>query len=312
MRRPEALPTALAIAPFAVADADSNGVSRARLRARDLNRPFRGVRVPISLLSNATDEQKFARLCDAFQTKLPKRWFFSHATAARIMGIPVPLRLELMEVHVSSLVPHERPRGIRVKGHSAPRATIIHFNGRPVREPSELWCELASVLTLDELIQAGDRLLSENPFRLATVEQLTDAVRRHGRRPGAKKLRDALPQLRENVWSPKETTVRLTITRAGMPEPENNKPIYDRNGKLVAIGDLVLEEFMTLVEYEGERWHSDARAIIDIDRFNALSALKWTIVRIRKHHQDAEIERLVGRALRANGWNPDPPGTRRH
>jgi hypothetical protein len=308
MRHAAALPAELAGAPFAVADAERNGVSRGRLRARDLNRPFRGVRVPLALLAESTDEQKFTRLCDAFQTKLPERWFFSSVTAARIMGIPVPRRFESMEVHVSSLTPHERPRGKRVRGHSAPGATIVQFNGRPVREPAQLWCELAAVLEVDELIQAGDRLLSDKPFRLTTLTQLEAAVRRHGRRPGARKLREALPQLRENVWSPKETTVRLTMLRAGMPEPENNKPIYDERGRLVAIGDLVLEEFMTVVEYEGERWHADERATIDIDRFNALSALKWTIVRVRKHHSRAEVERLVGRALRANGWNPDGRG----
>ncbi|GAA4176180.1 hypothetical protein [Gryllotalpicola koreensis] len=307
MRHPEPFPADLTAAPFAVRDADRRNISRNRLRARDLTSPFRGVRVPLALVANAKPEKKFAALCDAYQTKLPPRWFFSGPTAARIMGIPVPHRLERMEVHVSSLVPHERPRGRWVRGHSAPGATVGTFRGRPVREPAEVWCELASVLDIDELIQAGDRLLSDKPFRLATREQLEAAVARHAGRAGAKKLREALPQLRERVWSPKETTVRLTMVRAGMPEPENNKPIYDENGKLVAIGDLVLEEFMTVVEYEGERWHADDRSIIDVDRFNALSALLWTIVRVRKHHTRADIERMVEKALRANGWTPEHP-----
>lgn len=303
-RSPSPLPAPLAAQPFSVADSDSHAVPRGRLRARDLTQPFRAVRVPASLLAATEDERKFRLLCEAFTTKMPARWFFSSATAARILGVPVPRRLEQLELHVSSLTPHERPRGRRIRGHSAPRATIRLFEGLPVRDPAELWCELASVLTVDELIQAGDRMLSENPFRLATMQQLAAAVLRHGRRAGARKLREALPQLRERVWSPKETMVRLTVIRAGMPEPENNKPIYDQHGRLVAIGDLVLEKFMTLMEYEGERWHRDARAVIDVDRFNALSALSWTIVRIRKHHSRTDIERLVERALRANGWRP--------
>lgn len=307
MRHPRPLPAELAATPFAVCDADRLELSRNRLRAQDLDAPFRSVRVPLALLADAKPEQKFATLCAAYQTKMPPRWFFSGPTAARIMGIPVPQRLERMEVHVSSLVPHERPRGKRVRGHSAPTATIGTFRGLAVRDPAGVWCELASTLTVDELIQAGDRLLSEKPFRLATREQLATAVQRHGRRAGARKLREALPQLRERVWSPKETTVRLTIVRAGMPEPENNKPIFDENGELVAIGDLVLEEYMTVVEYEGERWHADDRAVIDVDRFNALAGLKWTIVRVRKHHSRADIERLVERALRANGWEPGSP-----
>lgn len=304
MRRPSPLPANLSTAPFAVSARGAQDVSPKRVRAADLSSPFRGVRVPLHLLTHATAERKFALLCDAYQTKMPDRWFFSNVTAARILGVPVPRRLERMEVHVSSVVAHERPRGKWVKGHSAPGATIIGFQGRPVRAPAELWCELASVLSVDELIQAGDRLLSDEPVRLATAMQLAAAVKKHGRRAGARKLREALPQLRERVWSPKETTVRLAIIRAGLPEPENNKPIHDQDGRLVAIGDLVLEKYMTVIEYEGERWHTDERAIIDVDRFNDLSALKWTIVRVRKHHSRADIERMVERALRANGWSP--------
>jgi hypothetical protein len=104
------------------------------------------------------------------------------------------------------------------------------------------------------------------------------------------------------VWSPKETEVRLTMWRAGLPEAANNQEIYDGAGNLVAIGDLVLRQFMTVVEYEGERWHKDERAVIDIDRFNKLSALGWTIVRIRKHHTREDIVRMIREALIANGW----------
>jgi len=174
--------------------------------------------------------------------------------------------------------------------------------GRPVREPAELWCELATMLTLDELIQAGDRMLSDKPVRLATYEQLVAAVKRRNTRPGARKLREALSLIRPRVWSPKETEVRLTMWRAGFPEAANNEPIFDKAGNLIAIGDLVLKQFMTVVEHEGERWHRDERAVIDIDRFNKLSALGWTIVRIRKHHSREDVVRMIREALILNGW----------
>lgn len=302
MRHPNALPHPLSSAPFTVREADRAGVNRGRLRARDLTGPFRGVRVPKALTDRADDEGKFDVLCDAYQAKLGPHCFFSHATAARILGIPLPRHLEVLEMHVSTSVPHQRPRGRWVKGHSAPHATVRSMLGRPVRDPAEVWCELASVLTVDQLIQAGDRLLAERPFPLASRQQLAAAVERHGARSGAIKLRAALPQLRERVWSPKETEVRLVLLRAGLPEPENNKEIHDAKGRLIAIGDLVLERYRTVIEYEGQRWHADDRALIDVDRFNALSALGWTIVRIRKHHTRADIERLVTTALVTNGW----------
>jgi hypothetical protein len=285
-----------------VRDADLLDVPRGRLRAQDLTAPFRGVRVPVALIEHAEPPQKFVTLCTAYRSKLAPHWFFSHATAARLLGIPVPRRHEVLEVHVSSTTPHERPRGRWVRGHSAPTARFRMVCGHRVREPAELWCELASVLTLDELVQAGDRIVAERPFPLATLRELAAAVRKHGRRVGAKKLKLALPLLRENVWSPRETRVRLVMLRAGLPEAENNKPIFDRSGTLVAIGDLVLERWMTVVEYEGERWHRDPWSGIDVDRYNALSRLGWTIVKIRKHHTRADIERLIREALVANGW----------
>jgi len=304
MRRPAALPDPLTTAPFHVREADLLAVSRARLRATDLAAPFRGVRVPLSLIENASPEQRFEILCAAYRSKLPPHWFFSHVTAARLLGVPVPRRHELLEVHVSSTTPHERPRGRWVRGHSAPTARFRSISGHCVREPAELWCELASMLSFDELIQAGDRLLAERPFALATLREMASAVKKHGRRIGAKKLKLALPLLRTNVWSPKETHVRLVMLRAGLPEAENNKPIFDRSGTLIAIGDLVLERWMTVVEYEGERWHRDPWSGIDVDRYNALSRLGWTIVKIRKHHTKADIERLIREALIANGWRP--------
>ncbi|GAA4190808.1 hypothetical protein GCM10022288_20650 [Gryllotalpicola kribbensis] len=302
MRNPTPLPPALEAAPFSVHQADAHGIPRGRLRARDLTATFRAVRVPLALLREASPERKFWILCQAYRAKLPKGWFFSGATAARILGVPVPRRLEVLEVHVSAPTPKLRPRGRHVRGHCAPGAATRNFNGHEVREPAELWCELATVLTLDELIQAGDRIISDQPVRLASRERLEQVVRAHGGRRGARLLREALPQLRENVWSPKETWVRLVLLRAGLPEPARNRDIYDARGKRVAIGDLVYDEYMTLVEYEGERWHADAQSIIDVDRFNTLSRLGWTIVRIRRHHTAEDVERMVRAALVANGW----------
>jgi hypothetical protein len=259
--------------------------------------------VPVALLEGADDDTKFAILCEAYQAKMPSGWFFSFATAARILGLPLPRRLQLFEVHVSAPQRGVRPRGRHVKGHSATNAGTGRFFGRTVRDPAELWCELASVLRLDELIAVGDRLLSDHPVALTTRARVEAAVLAHGGRRGARLLREALPLLRDNVWSPRETWVRLVLLRAGLPEPARNQDIFDHRGRRVAIGDLVYAELMVLIEYEGERWHPDPWSVIDVDRYNTLSALGWTIVRIRKHHTAADVERMVRAALAARSLN---------
>lgn len=301
MRTPRRLPPDLARAPFSVERADAAAVSRDRLRASDLANPFRGVRVPRALLEGADEHARFSLLCDAYQTRMPRGWFFSGPAAARIMGVPVPARLQRPEVHVTAPTAFT-PRGRFVVGHTAQRAETTSMFGRPVRVPAEVWCELASVLDLDELVQAGDRTLSDKPVPLTTRRHLGAAVAAHGSRRGARLLATALPLLRENVWSPRETWVRLVIVRAGLPEPHRNRRIYGPDRKLIAIGDLVFPQYKTIVEYEGERWHSNPWSSIDVDRFNRLVLLGWTVIRVRKHHTAADVEQMTRAALLLNGW----------
>jgi hypothetical protein len=297
------LPGKLSSGPFTVAQARGAGLTTARLRASDLANPFAGVRLPRRLLDEADDERRFALLCDAYQAKLPRGWFFSGPTAARILGLPLPARLERFEVHITAPTAFT-PRGRHVVGHTARAAETARMFGRVVRVPAEVWCELASVLNLDELIAAGDRLLSDEPVMLATRRHLERAVAAHGRRRGVRMLREALPLLREDVWSPRETWVRLVLLRAGLPEPARNHRIHGPGGRLVAIGDLVYERFKIVIEYEGERWHHDRWSGIDVDRYNALNLLGWLVVRVRRHHTAADVERMTRAALLARGWRP--------
>ncbi|GAA4187963.1 hypothetical protein GCM10022288_13650 [Gryllotalpicola kribbensis] len=259
------------------------------------------MRVPRALLDGADADAQFSILCDCYRAKLPRGWFFSGPTAARIIGVPLPNRLERLEVHVTA--PGDfLPRGTFVVGHKAAAAETTSMFGHRVRVPAELWCELASVLTVDELITAGDRMLSEKPVMLTTRRHLERALTAYGAGRGVRKLREALPQLRENVWSPRETWVRLVILRAGLPEPERNARIYSSDGKQIAIGDLVYRRYKVVIEYEGERWHGDRWSGIDVDRYNKLVLAGWTVIRVRKHHTEADVERMTREALVLKGW----------
>ncbi|GAA4174904.1 hypothetical protein GCM10022287_19490 [Gryllotalpicola koreensis] len=241
-------------------------------------------------------------LCDAYQAKMPRQWFFSGPTAARIMGVPLPARLEKLEVHVTARGGSFAPSGRNVVGHKTRAAETTWVNRRRVRIGAEVWCELASVLSVNELIQAGDRMLSEKPFLLATRRHLIDAVAAFGAGRGVRKLREALPQLRENVWSPRETWVRLVLLRAGLPEPECNVRLFRPDGVFLAVGDLVYRRYRVVIEYEGERWHTDPWAGREIDRYNRLVLAGWTVVRVRKHHTAADVERMTLEALRLRSY----------
>ncbi|GAA4178542.1 hypothetical protein GCM10022287_28990 [Gryllotalpicola koreensis] len=190
MSRPEPLPEHLASGPFTVSEADAAPLTRGRLRSSDLAAPFKGIRLPRALLENAEPDKQLTLLCDAYQKQMPRNWFFSGPTAARIMGVPLPSRLENVEVHVTA-VGAFAPRGRYVIGHTTRSAETSWFERKRVRVPHQVFCELASVLELDELIAAGDRMLCDKPYLLATRRHLEGAVAAHDSGRGAEAARGA-------------------------------------------------------------------------------------------------------------------------
>lgn len=59
-------------------------------------------------------------------------------------------------------------------------------------------------------------------------------------RQGVQRLRDVLPRLEENSWSPMEPVMRLTWElMAGAPRPQANQPVFDLTGRLIGTPDLL-------------------------------------------------------------------------
>lgn len=92
---------------------------------------------------------------------------FSHLTAARVWGIPLPTIFSPREgVHVSVRAPTTRPRGRGVIGHQLtdPCAAAVMRFGVPVIDAATTWCHVAAVLTHDDLARV-DRALRARGWR---------------------------------------------------------------------------------------------------------------------------------------------------
>ena len=274
--------------------------------ALDLARPFHGVRV------DARWAASFGSRCEAMAARMKPEHFVSHATAARLHGLPLPVRLEReLDVHVSSFAPVRPPRVVGVVGHSAnpARVAIVEADGLRAVSPSLAWCQLSATLTLDELIVAGDRLLGR-PRPIATPLEIAEAVRAFGQSPGCRRLRAAVALIRERVESPRETLLRLALIRASLPEPEVNAPIVNSQGRKIAIGDLVYPAAKILVEYDGEQHRTDNRQYgRDVVRLNDIAAEGWLTIRVDKHMTFDEACVRTRRALLSRGglhdsWSP--------
>ena len=304
MKRAGKLPPLLRGRAFTTVEGLEAGLSRERLRRADLEHPFRGLHSTPGITS--TVESRIM----AYRLRMSPDQFFSDVTAAIIHGLPLPLGLQRAPMlHVCTDKPAARHGSPEVIGHhvNAGSITVVEVRGLRVTSPVDTWCQLASVLSLDDLIKVGDALVRrKNP--LATMQSLRAAVLRHAGHRGAKKLREAFEWVRPGVYSPKETELRLLLVRAGLPEPEVNCVITDRLGAKIATGDLVYRRYRVLVEYDGEQHRTDEDQYHwDVDRLDAIMEEGWRVIRINKSHlrsKPASVLRKVETALRAAGWRP--------
>ncbi len=253
--------------PFTREQALADGVTDAMLRGRSsYQRLFRGVYI------SATMEMTLARWLLAALLVAPRGSVVSHVTALRWYGYEVG---GLMPLHVSArsetltrqsgIVAHRR-RG-RIGSH-------VH-GGIPVTDPERTLVDVAYDVSTPELLQAIEWMVYRG---LTTVDLLAAFALEHHLR-GVRRIRHVIALVREGAESPMETRVRLMIRCAHLPEPRCNVVLRDAHGLFLARGDLVLERWKVLVEYDG--WHHERdghQRQRDIGRRERLEAAGWRVI----------------------------------
>jgi very-short-patch-repair endonuclease len=260
--------------PFNVRAARAAGWGEGRLRGPDLQRPFHGVRPAAPTDAEAAYAPRF-RPGDRF----------SHTSAGRIWGIPLPHGFD--DVHVSSADP-SRVRATGVIGHRSHRVEIVSRHGLPVSDPASTFRELASLLSISELVAAGDHLVLEprilDPLDVRpyiTLDELTRRLREPGGR-GIRRARAALDLVRVGAESPQETRLRLLARDAGLPEPVLQFELRDRRGRRIGAFDLAWPEARLIAEYDGDQHRtSTSQYERDIERFDRAAEEGWLVIRVR-------------------------------
>ena len=244
---------------FTYSEALAAGLTRWQLARGDFGHPFRGV------YTDGVDLSDLEQRCLALVPSLRADHWFSHRTAARLWGIPLPWEQAVDErLDVLAIGTHNRARRARVRAWESADQEIERDlrAGVPLVAPHEAWCQLAALprgeqLSEYRLIAAADFLLSgayhpktETWTPLCTPDQLQAAVdRRRGQR-GAKSMRAALGRARHPVGSVMETFLRLGLVDHGLPEPDLQIPIATAAGVLHA--DLGYPQARLLIEYQGD------------------------------------------------------------
>jgi hypothetical protein len=292
---------------FRTRDAAAAGVARSRLRAKDLQHPFRGV---YQHVPETADPPEIHLRMRAAASAVSDAAFFSHVTAAAAWSLPLPFRVSAdRDLDVGEIHPRRPPRVAGVRGHRVQpnhvRVVAHPGSGLRIASPSSTWAMLGAELAHPyDLVAIADAIVSERWFgrkrALARLDQL-EAAAFAGRRVGINALRTALPRVRLEVASRTETWTRLTIIDGGLPEPLVNVPVYDGDA-LIGIVDLAYPARRVAIEYEGEQHLTDpAQWAKDILRYERLIAAGWLPIRVTKDELFRHPDRLVTRVRAALG-----------
>lgn len=263
---------------FTVAEGARAGLGEGRMYGSDLSRPTHGVR--------ATHEPTTLRdLAATTALALPDDSAFSHLTAARLWGLPLPDRRagELAGQPLDVMRPTSSARIRRAGCHGRrgleARQVQLH-RGVRVTGLADTWCDLGEVLALDDLVVVGDAVVTRLQGSLA----LEAALRSRVRPRGAVVLRKALGLMRLGSDSPMETRCRLLFHRSGLPEPELNGVIsHGSGGGFLCRSDFVWRARRVIAEYQGaDHFASFERGDDDISRRLLAEDDGWKYVELTK------------------------------
>ena len=286
------LPEPLAHGPFSRAQALRYGVTDGRLRGKDLARPFHGVRSPARA-------QDLETLCRAFALRMPKDAFFNTTTAARLLSLPLPWRMEQeTSLHVAVPAPN---RGLRVRGIVGHKVQLMgddvrSWRGLPISSPDRVFCELSAVLDLPDLVAVGDHLIHWR-LPITSASSLLSAVSRYPAQRGRGRLGQAILLLSERAESPPESRLRVILAEAGVVGFVPNHPVRIR-GRRFRI-DLAFPELKVAIEYQGDYHRAPEQWRRDMSRRAILTSDGWMVIEINADDLEhaAELVALVQHAL---------------
>lgn len=270
-------------------------MGRSRMRRGDIAHPFYGV-------SGAElDLETLLGRCAAYEPLLLDGQLFSHVTALALHGAPLPPWLESEPLHLSVLFPRTPPRGAGVHGHSLRRLSGTIHLGFPVADAAHAWCQAAAILGREDLVAAGDALITGPRIAgvrgagVTTRERLAEVASMLRGSPGSGKVAWALPRVRSGVDSRPETLLRLLCVRARLPEPLVDHAITVAAG-LVLHADLAYADARIVLDYEGDAHRVDrATWLRDLQRRELFEDAGWRVVRVTSADLFGDPDAFVAR-----------------
>lgn len=176
--------------------------------------------------------------------------------------------------------------------------------GLPVVNVARTVWEVATGATLEAAVCTADSALRRYPEiegDLGTIAGTFD------RRPGSRRARAAVRLADGRAESPGESLSRVLFHLRGIPKPELQHKIYDRDGVLVAVTDFYWEDFCHVGEFDGKEKYSKylrpgespADAVFrekrreDVVRGRQLGMTRWAWLDVMANHAPDLLRRLT-------------------
>lgn len=220
------------------------------------------------------------------------------------MGVPLPWRLESSPLlHVGIPAPRRALTANGVIGHKLQVSDdYLRMLGDLRSCRAELvWCQLANILLLPDLVAAGDYLIHWNSPR-TTKAFLREAVLRHPGRRGKPALRTALDLLNDRSESRRESHLRVILVQAQLTGLVVNLEIRTSGGWNYR-GDLAFPRHKVIVEYQSEYHRDTAQFRADMTRISRLQADGWFVIQVNADDLRDPVE-LVQRIRRVLADRP--------
>jgi hypothetical protein len=218
----------------------------------------------------------------------------SHATAARVHGLVVPLG---GPEHVTLPRRQRRPHRDRLRLHTARLSDrdLSLVDGIPVTAIPRTLLDLCRELRRTDAVWAVERALAEGTV---TLDELEAAAIRLARTPGIIGARERFRAARPLSGSPLETEARLVIVDAGLPEPELQVEVQLGGGRRAFL-DLAYSELKIGIELDGRDHERIDAAFRDRWRQNSVHGQDWVLYRFTWRDVRYDRERMVDTLTRA-------------
>ena len=219
---------------------------------------------------------------------------FTHWSAAMVHGLP-DWGLPLRTVSVSRYGHAQRSRSTRLTRHDlCPLASdeIVAVDGVSVTSADRTIIDIARTCGREPSVAVADAGLNAG---IVTEVSLRDALDRASGRSGIRRARSAIGLTDGSSESVAETRSRLCFAEYGLPEPETQVDIFDRDGRFIGRVDFLWREFGVIGECDGLGKYFDGadtmetrrRLGLEKDRDALLTALGYRVL----HWRWADFER---------------------